>query len=70
LYKIIKREGNLAKCVNNNIFYTSTEKGTIGLRFISSRIKQEQMRFMKVCLNDKRDPLTKELILKKRRNEN
>jgi hypothetical protein len=64
--KILKREGNLARCVNNNIFYTSTKKGEIGLRFISSKIEQESMRFIKVCLNDNFDPLAKELILRKR----
>jgi hypothetical protein len=45
--KVLKKEGNLARCVNN-IIYTSTEEGGIGLRTISSRIEQEQMRFMKV----------------------
>jgi hypothetical protein len=64
--KVLKKEGNLARCVNNNIIYTSTEEGGIGLRTISSRIEQEQMRFMKVCMNDNIDPLTKELILRKR----
>jgi hypothetical protein len=61
-----RKLGALARCVNNNIFYTSTEEGGIGLRSLSSRIEQEQMRFMKVCLNDNIDPLTKELILRKR----
>jgi hypothetical protein len=64
--KALKKEGNLARCVNNNIFYTSTDEGGIGLRTISSRIEQEQIRFLKVCMNDNIDPLTKDLILRKR----
>jgi hypothetical protein len=27
--KVLKKEGNLAKCINNNIIYTSTEEGGI-----------------------------------------
>jgi hypothetical protein len=65
--KILKRERNLARCINNNIFYTSTKKGGIKLKFISSKIEQEQMRFMKVYLNNNIDPLTKELRLRKRK---
>jgi hypothetical protein len=61
-----KNKPKTSRCVNNNIFYTSTEEGGIGLRSISSSIEQEQMRFMKVCLNDNIDPLTKELILRKK----